>query len=282
VGDDKFDSFDDLFEPFELEEGPPPEEEHAPPAPRPQDEPAVEEEPGPVVACPSCGTTNPAYNRHCEACGARLGKGPLPVAPPPMVRATPGGRALGVLAAVVLLVALGALILNVVGGDDPVTATTVTAPPSTSVPPVQELQPTTVRASSELNATFAAQNLLDSDVTTEWQDQGLRGEGATLTFEFSQPVSITDIEFVNVADVDRFRQNFRIRGFKITVDDLAVEQSYQLEDVNTAQRFPVQSVRTNVVTIEVTSTYAAEPAGERPPFSELALADIRFFGRVAS
>jgi hypothetical protein len=280
VGDDTFDSFDDLFEPFELDEGPP--EEDTPTPPPPSRAARAEEEPGPVVACPSCGTTNPAYNRHCEACGARLGKGPLPVAPPPMVRATPGGRALGVLAAVVLLVALGALILNLLGGEPEAAPTTVTSAPSTSLAPSEELTPTSVRASSELNDTFSADHLLDGDVTTEWQDQGLRGEDAILTFEFGQPVTITDVEIVNVADDDRFRQNYRIRGFKIIVDDLAVELSYQLDDDNAAQRFQVQSVRTRVVTLEVTSTYAAEPSGDRPPFNELALADVRFFGRVAS
>ena len=59
-------------------------------APEPDPAPRTEV---PQVVCPSCGTHNPNYNRHCEACGARLTKGPLPVAPPPLIRATPGSRA---------------------------------------------------------------------------------------------------------------------------------------------------------------------------------------------
>ncbi len=67
MGDEnEVDSFDDLFEPFELEDGPPPAAA-APPRPEPTAE--SEDQPVPMVSCPSCGTANPSYNRHCEACG---------------------------------------------------------------------------------------------------------------------------------------------------------------------------------------------------------------------
>ncbi len=282
MGDDRIDSFDDLFEPFELEEGPPPEQpQPTPEAPPPVAESAPPPEPVATVACPSCGTHNPSYNRHCEACGARLGKGPLPVAPPPMVRATPGGRALGVLAAVVLLVALGAVIIGFTRSDTTTTTTVASQPTSTVAVPVVELFPTAVQASSQLNDTYAAENLLDGDPNTEWQDQGLRGVGASLTFEFSQPVAISEIEVRNLVDQARFRQNYRIRGFKIIVDDLPFEISDQLEDTNSAQRVQVASLGTRVLTIEVTSVFSAEASGESAPFNELAVADIRFFGSIA-
>jgi hypothetical protein len=280
VGDDRIDSFDDLFEPFELEDGPPPEASTPPPAAPAA--PAESDEPVPMVSCPSCGTSNPAYNRHCEACGARLGKGPLPVASPPMVRATPGGRALGVLVAIVLVVALIAFVVSIMSEDAPPPTTLPTTAPSLVPAQTQELQPSAVRASSELNTTiFAAENLLDGDPDTEWQDLGLQGEDATLRFEFEQPVAITHIEFTNIADDDRFRQNYRIRGYRVTVDDLPLELSDQLQDVNEPQRFDVASFRTTVLTIEVTSTYPAESIDDGPPYTELALADVRFFGTIA-
>jgi len=281
VGDDRIDSFDDLFEPFELEDGPPAEPSTPTPRVPRSPEPDRTDDTAPTVACPSCGTGNPPYNRHCEACGARLGKGPLPVAPPPMVRATPGGRALGVLAAVVLVVALVTLIINFRGDDTTTTTTLATQSTSTVDVPVVELSPTGVQASSELNATYGATNLLDGDPNTEWQDQGLRGVGATLTFEFSQSVAITEIEIRNLVDNARFRQNYRIRGYKIKVDDLPFEISGQLEDNNQAQRVPVSSLQTSVLTLEVTSVWAAEASGQNPPFNELALADVRFFGNLA-
>ena len=48
---------------------------------------------GGPVDCPSCGAVNPANNRHCQECGARLRQGPLPTAPRPAVQATAGVRA---------------------------------------------------------------------------------------------------------------------------------------------------------------------------------------------
>ena len=285
MGDEnQVDSFDDLFEPFELEEGPPPP--GAPPRePRPQRAADVDESVA-LVSCPSCGTANPAYNRHCEACGARLSTAPLPVAPPPMVRATPGGRALAVLVAVVLIVTLVALFLNIFGGDEPEVTTTTVAPTttdatSTTLRPVQELTPQTVEASSELGTNWRAENLIDGSLATEWQDRSLAGEGAVLTFRFAQPVAINEIEIYTIPEEDRFRQNHRIRGVLITVDDLSFEIPFELRNINTRQTIPVASVETLVLTIEVTSTYPSEAVDGGTPFSELAVADIRFFGQLA-
>jgi hypothetical protein len=287
VGDEKhIDSFDDLFEPFELEEGPPPAGAAPPPVEQP--EPATDPSGRPVamVSCSSCGTANPSYNRHCEACGARLSTAPLPVAPPPMLRTTPGSRALVVLLGVVIIVTVIALFMNIFGGDDeqdaPATTTTTDAPVTTAPPEVEELQPSTVEASSELGIQWAAQNLIDGNLATEWQDASLSGRGAVLTFRFSQPVAVTEIEIYNLPDDNRFRQNHRIRGYRITVDDLSYEITGQLANVNTRQVIQVASISTRTLTFEVTSTYESESVDGGVPFNELALADVRFFGRPAN
>jgi hypothetical protein len=290
VGDEnQVDSFDDLFEPFELDEGPPPAgqppSEPAEPEQKRAAEHTHEQEQATMVSCPSCGTANPSYNRHCEACGARLSTAPLPVAPPPMLRATPGSRALGVLVAVVLIVTLIALFMNIFGGDDTASPeTTTTQAPATTLAtaPVEELQPSTVEASSELGTQWVAENLIDGNLATEWQDRSLSGRGAVLTFRFQQPVAISEIEIYNLPDDDRFRQNYRIRGYRITVDDLSYEITGQLTDVNTRQVIQVASISTRTLVLEVTSTFESEAIGDGVPFAELALADVRFFGRLAS
>ena len=287
MGDEnQVDSFDDLFEPFELEDGPPPvsatprsPQEPTPQEPTPQE---TEHDHVAMVSCPSCGTANPNYNRHCEACGARLSTAPLPVAPPPMVRATPGGRALGVLVAVVLIVTLIALFMNIFGGEEePVPSTTTTSTPVTTLAqPVEELQPSSVEASSELGPDWAAQNLIDNNLATEWQDRSLAGRGAKLTFRFSQPVQIDEIEIYNLPNDERFRQNYRIRGYRITVDDLSFDITGQLNNVNTRQLIQVASISTRALELEVTTTYESEAVADGVPFAELALADVRFFGRL--
>ncbi|NNK92172.1 MAG: hypothetical protein HKO87_07040 [Acidimicrobiia bacterium] len=269
----KIESFDDLFEPFGLDEEPE-QPAAAPPTSQPQAE---------TVVCPSCGTHNPGSNRHCEACGARLETGPLPVAPPPLIRATPGARALGVLAAVVLVVALFAFVWSVVrddgaagdvaqNGDNGTTETSVTSPIQ-----IEELLPSVVSASSQYD-NFPADNLIDGDSATYWNDKGLRGRDAEITFRFFQPVQIVEIDLVNIADAERFTRNYRIKGYQIVSDDLQVPISGTLEDVADPAPIRIASLETTELTLRVTSTHPATSYEGQPPFNELAVAEIQFFG----
>lgn len=293
------DNFDDVFEPFEL--GEPPKEEVA--APRPQNGPSETPPPPPdhthpqppqsqrtaaratqpastaIVACPSCGAQNPDYNRHCEQCGAKLSQDPLPVAPPPTSHTSPGARALGVLAAVVLVVALAALIFNVFGGSDDTAAPEDTTTSTAAAAPVAavELFASSVKASSEIDG-HEASSVIDGDPATDWNDEGLRGKDAWLEFTFAQPVQLTEIELQNLEDDERFKRNYKIQGYVITVDDMDIEIPGRLENTNDPQRIPIASLGTSSLIVRVTSTYTAEPAGDRPPFNELALQGVRFFG----
>ncbi len=281
--------FDDLFEPFELGEAPTepetPRRQPPPPPPPPAadsdaiipDDPSA---PAPVatIACPSCGAQNPNYNRHCEQCGARLSQDPLPVAPAPTLRTSPGGRALGVLVAVVLFVALAALVFNVFrGGDDTASSSTTTSTSTTIPQAAVELFPSAVEASSFLTG-HEPEHLIDDDADTDWNDDGARGVDASLRFTFPEPVRITEIELQNLFDDERFKKNYKIQGYLITTDDLEIEISGRLTNTNEAQRVPIASLGTTELLIEVKSTYPAEPAGNRPPFNELALQAVRIFG----
>lgn len=274
------DPFDDLFEPFELEDRPPAPGTTPPPA-------ATIEEPQPTpsapveqVACPSCGAYNPSYNRHCEQCGARLTKEPLPVAPAPMVRATPGGRALSVLAAAVLIVALIALLVNVFRGGE--TVVTTTLPPqatSTTVIELTEITPTQVTASAQISAGFADTHVIDGDLETEWQVNQAQ-DPLILEFRFAQPQQIQFIEIYNIGNNDRFLQNYRIEGYKITVDDLpGVENRNTLKDLaGGPQRIDIASIGTTTLTIEILSNYPSQAIGDLPAFEELAVAEVKFWG----
>lgn len=275
-------SYEDLFEPFELDELPA-EGEMVSESPIVAPPPPVSTDPAtPTVRCASCGALNPAHNRHCEDCGARLSQSPLPVAPPPMVRSTPGGRALGVLLAVLAIVALFALFLNIFrGGGDETAATNITTTSSTAAPLVTqtELTPASVEVTSELSG-FEGSNLIDGDITTYWNDSSQRGVGAVLTFTFAQPVAISELELVNIPDETPFRRNYRIKDFQVEVDDLAIELPYSMPDSSEPQRFSLNSLETRRVTLTVLSTYVGEPVGDQPSFTELALAEVRFFGTL--
>jgi hypothetical protein len=283
VAKDK-DPFDDLFEPFELEDGPPPPG----PAPDPQqrDTEPVDAPAAPVeqVACPSCGAYNPSYNRHCEQCGARLTKEPLPVAPAPMVRSTPGARALSVLAAAVLIVALIALLVNVFrSGEDTAATTTTLDATTTTIADIAQVIPTDVEASARLSDGFSESNLIDNDLETEWQ-VNQAASPLTIEFRFAQPVSIRYLEIYNITDQDRFLRNYRIDGYKITVDDLpGVEPRATLQDLaGGPQRVDIASIETTVLTLEILTSYPSQAIGDQPAFEELAVAEIKFWGTATS
>ena len=294
MGDDRNDQFDDLFEPFELSDPP---QATAPPTP-PSDAPVedappagtstpadthvtTENAPVDTVACPACGAANPSYNHHCERCGSRLSTEPMPIAPAPAARTSAGGRALGVLAAVVLVVALVALMVNIFrSGDAEVAGPDTSSTSSTTTQPVivSEITPTSVKASSQLSDAFGPENLIDGDPETRWNDKSARGVDAWIEFTFATPVQITEMEFQNVSDDTKFRQNYKIQGYTITVNDLNVPISGRLVNSNEPQRVRIASLETFTLRVDVSTTYPAEPVGDSPPFDELALEDVRFFG----
>ena len=290
MADDRNDQFDDLFEPFELPDAPAAGEapsEQAPAhvpntnGPVPESHVTTDHEAVDTVNCPSCGAGNPTYNHHCERCGSRLNTDPMPIAPAPAARTSAGARALGVLAAVVLVVVLVALMVNIFrSGDEgtianPETETTT----STTLPViVAEIVPTSVKASSQLSDGFGPENLIDGDPETRWNDKSARGVGAWLEFTFATPVQITEMEFQNVEDDEKFRQNYKIQGYTVTVNDLNVPISGRLVNSNVPQRVRIASLETFTLRVDVSTTYPAEPVGDNPPFDELALQDVRFFG----
>lgn len=290
MADDRNDQFDDLFEPFELPDAPIPETILPTPpsseagnthAPVPDSHVTAEHEAVDSVSCPACGAGNPSYNHHCERCGSRLNTDPMPIAPAPAARTSAGSRALGVLAAVVLVVVLVAVMVNIFrSGDAPLagpdTSETTT---STTLPViVGEIVPTSVTASSELSEAFGPGNLIDGDPETRWNDKSARGVGAWLEFTFATPVQITEMEFQNVEDDEKFRQNYKIQGYTVTVNDLGVPISGRLVNSNVPQRVRVASLETFTLRVDVSTTYPAEPVGDNPPFDELALQGIKFFG----
>ncbi|MFH1331274.1 MAG: hypothetical protein ABIJ48_11555 [Actinomycetota bacterium] len=274
--------FEENFEPFELEGTPTGETRRV--APHPQEAPAARAGggrggPPTGVPCPSCGTHNPPFNRHCDSCGARLSQAPLPVAPQPMLRTTAGARALMVLAGVILTVALLALAVNVFRDGDGTVEPTTTS--TTSQPPldIQQLNPIRVDCTSQLPS-FPCTALIDDNPDNSWNAQA-GGVGTVLTFLFSPPVQIAEVIIYNLEDTARFERNARIKGIEIVIDDLPQAKIADLDDTNEPQRVQLRSLRTSSVTITITSAYPGQTYEGREPFPELAAQEIAFYGRVS-
>lgn len=270
-------SFDDLFEPFNLEDLPAGQQPRQ--AGRPSREQPAVGGPGYALPCPSCGALNPSDNRHCESCGARMSQGGLPVAPQPMLRTTAGARALMVLAGVILTVAVLALIWNLFSGGGETAAETTTTT-TTSIPvEIKQLAPIRTTCSSEL-ASFPCTALTDSDPDNRWNaTEG--GIDAEVTFLFSPPVQITELFIDNVQNEERFRRNARVKGLEITTDDLFQSVIVELDDTNEPQKVQIGSLRTSSLTIKITSNYPGQTFEGKEPFPELAMQQVTFYGRVA-
>lgn len=275
------------FEEFKLDEGQPWErrEQEEDPYGEPYDPYA---ENIATVSCPSCAAVQLSANRHCEECGAQLLHfGRPPVAPPPLPGVTAGSRALAAIAVVLAVVVGGALIWLAIRGDDapPEAGSEDTSTTSSLVedsPPVEEIIPADIVCSSEYdNDRLRCENLIDGDTSTYWNDNSLRGDGAMFTVTFPSAVQLTQIQFWNVPDDLTFRRNYRINGVEIIPNDSPGVQF--VENLNNENAGPLvvstPTTETTQLVIRVASSHPSEDVGGNAAFDELALAEIRFWGR---
>lgn len=266
-------------EEFSLDEPPPPaEDEPAPAVPLrvPRNE----------IVCPSCGSPNPASNRHCEECGARLMQGALPVAPRPAVQATAGVRAAMAIAGLLLGVVVIALLFNIVAGDDEPTDTTVAADTTTTTTIAVQPAPIdilSVNCEVPGIAGFECRNLIDAgdlEYQVNWESLE-EDEDVTLELIFAEPMVVTGFEWVNLPEGDRFFQNYRARG--ISVSDgapNAVPLPLTLEDTPGSQFKEYASLRTLKLEITIDTTYLPQERNGQI-FTELAVRGIRVIGYPA-
>jgi hypothetical protein len=236
----------------------------------------------PEVGCPSCGAFNPANNRHCQECGARLSQGPLPTAPRPAVQATAGVRAALAISSLLFLVVVVALLFNVFNGDGEPSSTTTAAESSTTAT-VAELGPIDILAvdcSREGIGALVCDNLI-SGTDAEYQfdyEAVAEGEEITIRLTFNQPMVVQRVDWVNIEDATQFKRNYRARGIVIEAQDSLQPTPVQLDDVPGSQSIPFAAIDTNWIEITIESDYPAEVV-EDNVFTEMAIQEIRVIGR---
>lgn len=242
----------------------------------------------PHLTCPSCFSQQSPSNRHCQECGARLGRQRIAVAPMPIRSVTAGNRAVRVIIIGVAFVVIFALIIQAMRGNDEPgdqavdgsTTSTEATEPSMVLGPLEEITPISITCSSEYNAGLACENLIDGD-ETYWNDASRRGEDARITVTFVNPVALEQVQIINVDNLEKFRRNYRVRGVEIFADDFpGVPFVDEIPDANDRPHgIPTTTNHTTVLEIRVTSTWPSEALGGEA-FDELAIQEIKFWGRV--
>lgn len=263
---------DGEFEEFELSEEPPASFE--------EEEPAVRF-PHSEIQCPSCGTSNPAGNRHCEECGARLTQGPLPVAPRPAVQATAGVRAAMAIAALLGAVVIIALLFNIFTGDEePISTTIAATSTTTSTPDPEPINVLSVDCTVPGIVGFECLNLIDSgsgEYQINWEALE-EGQQVTIDLIFAEPMVVTGFIWENLPEGDRFFQNYRAQAISV-VDGTpnAMPLTITLDDQAGLQTQRYASLRTLKLSITIETTYLPQERNGQI-FTELAIKGIQPIG----
>ncbi len=270
-------SSDGNYEEFSLDTEPPAEgdtEGAAPPPPRK------------TVHCPSCNAINPASNRHCQECGARLSQGPLPTAPRPAVQATAGVRAALAISGLLFVVVVVALIFNFFSGDGTAAETTLgsttTTQPTIIEPAVIDILD--VECSPEGLGSFSCADLVsgsNAEYQVSWEELEAEEGNIIIKMIFRQPMIVTRIDWTNITDPVRFRQNYRARGLTIDAQGSLTQVPHELEDTPGIQIVNYAAVNANWIEITVQSAYQAEVV-DGNVFRELAIDEITIWGRPAN
>jgi hypothetical protein len=275
---------DPPYEEFSLETPPPPQDAPSPP---PSASGGSGNGGGSPVTCPSCGAVNPANNRHCQECGARLRQGPLPTAPRPAVQATAGVRAALAISGLLLGVILIALFFNIFNGEEGEAAES-TSTTSTTLQALEDPTPVDIlnqTCDPEGLAGYTCANLTSgtlgqgSEYQVSWEENS--GQGITITLDFFEPMAITAIEWTNIEDETRFLQNFRAQSLLIKAQDSVTEVPVPLEDQRGTQQIRYAALNTTQLVIRVVAAYQAEVVDDNV-FEEIAIDEIVVIGRPAT
>lgn len=269
------------YEEFSLDEPPPPDPRTSPAKPARS---GNRNGNGGDVDCPSCGAVNPGSNRHCQECGARLRQGPLPTAPRPAVQATAGVRAALAISGLLLGVILIALFFNIFTGEDP-EATGSSTSTSTTVQQILP-DPAPIEILEENCVPEGIGGLICANLTNgqfgqgnEYQVNWREVEGVvTITLSFREPMAIVSVEWTNIDDPTRFKQNFRPSALEITAQDSVTPVIVELADEPGTQIIDFSSLATTRLVFEVADVYLAEVIDDNS-FDELAIDEIVVVGR---
>jgi hypothetical protein len=178
-----------------------------------------------------------------------------------------------------------AILFNVFSGEDTPSSTTVVASSSTS-PSVQEVapvEPIGVDCDPPGVGSFVCDNLIsgsEAEYQITYEDLA-EGENIVIRLTFREGISVTRIDWSNIEDPVRFKQNWRAHGIVINAEDALTTVPFQLEDTPGTTEIPFAAVNADWIEITIESAYPAE-VQEGNVFRELAIQEITVIGRPST
>jgi hypothetical protein len=183
------------------------------------------------------------------------------------------------------------VLINLINGDDPGTATTAAAGATTTTAGAVQVEnpaPLDILTAScvpeGLGGDFSCTNLIDSNAGSYQVNYNELPEGekeVEIRLTFPQPMEVTRISWTNLEDEARFRRNYRAKGITIEAEGNPFVVPQELQDAPGEQGFDFATIRANFIIITVQSVYQAEVVEGTEPFDELAIEEITVIGRPA-
>jgi ribosomal protein L37E len=223
--------------------------------------PAQQPAPG-EIGCPACYEINPATRIRCQRCGHELRPArPAPLELPPMPKPKRSKAWIAVLAAVLVVLALGtALTIWVLQRPE----SPEFAQPSPSAPvlvpvPRAAVSVTATAEDVELDK-YGVVKTIDGKLDTAWHSgskQAAANVGVEVRFVFNRPVKLARVNVVNGftrSPVD-YTNNHRVKKMKVRTD--AGEKEWSMADTGDLQTLALDGAPTTKVTFIMAETYPA-------------------------
>ena len=198
------------------------------------------------------------------------------------MQATAGVRAALAISGLLLGVILIALFFNIFTGGDPEAGGSSTTSTTTALVP-QETGPIEILeqiCDPPGIGGFVCANLTSGspdEYQVSWEENA--DQGITIRLSFFEPMAVTEIQWTNIEDPTRFRQNYRAQSLTIEADDsVSGPVPIRLQDQQGTQQVPFSAINTTNLEIRIVEAYLAEEF-EDNRFDELAIDEIVVIGR---
>jgi hypothetical protein len=173
----------------------------------------------------------------------------------------------------------------VFGGEDIPTTTTPSTTDVTDTVVAPQVGPLTIlRAECDpegLGGDFGCIKLVNDRLGEEfqinWNDLPANEKQVVITLIFEEPVTVRRVDWVNLSDATRFRQNYRVESVSLKAEDSQVPIPVRLEDKEGTQTFDFVALRTNTLVFTVLGVYQAQVVEEKI-WDELAIDEIVVLG----